>query len=162
MILNFKWIQSILNKEINKMTTCSSTAMATSRCELKIIEKDENNKQINKYKNNTGYMFIQNPHTWMTCFDCEYCHTELCQPVLLCLPWTLSHSPCLVCSTNTSKFCPSSYLEWNRTRGPWAISLSWETFPSNKRTWAKLWFYKQIKSVIISPWKRMWPFIWTN
>lgn len=32
------------------MTTCSSTAMATSRCELKIIEKDENNKQINKYK----------------------------------------------------------------------------------------------------------------
>ena len=64
-------------------------------------------------------------------------------------------------------------LSWNfltsseedfETRGPWGTLLIWETSSSNNQTWAKLWLYKQVwwKLCVNSPWKRAWPFLWTN
>ena len=44
-----------------------------------------------------------------------------------------------------------------KTRGQWVTRLTWVIFSR-----AKLWIWKQLKVDIISPWKRVLPFIWTN
>ena len=45
------------------------------------------------------------------------------------------------------------------TKGPWATSLTWETFHSKKQAWAKLWLSSSRYHL---PLEGVWSFIWTN